>query len=182
MSKINLSDAQIVEAAINGNILPLSNYFNNVKAMILYKIYSIVKNRVTAEDIVGLTYEKAVKNIAKYNGKCVLSTWLVKIAKNLAIDEYRKTPKNMVSAGIQEIPDTYAGEIKTNFFEATVLNNLIDELEETQRKMIKMRYYEDIDYNTISENLQIPLGTVKATLFRIKQKLKNKLVLRGITA
>jgi len=144
----------------------------------------MVKDRNDAEDLTLEAFGKAFNKLTSYEPRFAFSTWLFKIAINNCIDHIRK--KRLVTLSIDDtiLPDSNASfarnikDSKRNPEEDIIRKQKIDLMREAvsmlnpkYRTMIEMRYFEELSYNEIADELEIPLGTVKAQLFRAKEML-----------
>ncbi len=144
-------------------------------------------NTKDAEDLTMETFAKAFNNLEQYTPAYAFSTWLYKIAINHSIDFSRK--KNVRKASYNsnvDFNDPEGIQISSNFLspEEQIIKNqkqeelkkLVKELKPQYAKIIELRYYHELSYEEISQELQLPLGSVKAQLFRAKELLTPLLV------
>ena len=119
-----------------------------------------------------------------YTPNFTFSTWLYTVAKNNCIDYLRKNKLTTVS--IDKIIED-SKERKNDFNIASsdpdpekimikkqrvaILRQIVNQLKEKQRELVKLRYFKEMSYEEIAETLDIPLGTVKAQLHRSREKL-----------
>ena len=154
----------------------------------LYKlVLRMVKNPQEAEDIVQETFIKAFNALPSFSEEYAFSTWLYKIAINHCIDHFRK--KKLPTLSLDKPIDAKEGEIKREFPdrgltpEGAVLRRerhrlvqeAIQKLPEHYRTVIILRHQEERSYEEIAQILGIPLGTVKARIFRAREMLKKML-------
>jgi RNA polymerase sigma factor (sigma-70 family) len=147
----------------------------------------MVKNREEANDLVQETFIKAFNALESYNDQYAFSTWLYKIAFNNCIDTIRKKklktlpldkPIRLREGEVHhEIrDDTHSPEGRYLFSEKQkLIQDTIDTLSPKYRKVIILRHQEEKSYEEISQILNIPIGTVKARIFRARELLKKKL-------
>lgn len=151
----------------------------------------MVRNSHEAEDLTQEAFIKAFNSLSSFNEEFAFSTWLYKIATNNCIDFFRKRklqtysldkPIQYKDSEIQhEIPDPDLTPEKS--IEASersiIIRDAINNLPEKYRKAIELRHSEEKSYEEISDILRLPLGTVKARIFRAREMLnkalKNKL-------
>ena len=123
-----------------------------------------------------------------YTPQFAFSTWLFKIASNHCIDFLRKKRIKAISihqAGRGDDGDEYEIPIKDNQLnpEQQMQRNqsisnvraVVDQLKPRYKRMIELRYFEEKSYEEIAEEMKLPLGTVKAQLFRAKDLLQGLL-------
>lgn len=154
---------------------------------IFFMLLKMTGNPEDAEDLCIETFGKAFTNIHQYNDRYAFSTWLFKIASNHGIDFIRKKKKNVLNQDVNE--DLDEPEDKFHFvaemvnpeekFIKSQKNELIRQVVETlkprYRTLICMRYFEEQSYEEIATELDLPLGTVKAQLFRAREFLYRSL-------
>ena len=148
----------------------------------------MVSNFDDAEDLTIESFGKAFNMLENYTSKFAFSTWLFKIATNHCIDFIRKQNKHK-TLSIDENFDNEKAEkselIKSQMLDpeekmiqgqkGKLLKNIISELNPDYQEIIRLKYYEGLSYIEIAETLDIPLGTVKARLYRSKELLLSTL-------
>lgn len=184
---MSLNIKQLVIDARNGDQKAYEQLLNRYKNGIFNMIYQMVKNHDETEDLVQETFIKAFNSLNSYNEQYAFSTWLYKIAFNNCIDSLRKrklktmsidTPIKLNESEVQmEIKDNSETPEQNYIYneKKEQIQNSIDELPEKYRKTILLRHKEEKSYEEISEILNIPIGTVKARIFRAREMLKKKL-------
>lgn len=138
----------------------------------------VVGNETEAEDVVQEVYIKMWNKREEADQIQNKEAWCVQLTKNLAIDKSRSKHRRTVSIdksfdlmGIQPLPDQVAEEKDT----VSRVHQLIAELPERQKMVIQLRDIEGHSYQEISELLDMPLNSVKATLFRARQYLRTQI-------
>jgi RNA polymerase sigma factor (sigma-70 family) len=147
----------------------------------------IVRSQEEARDLVQETFMKAFSSLASYNFQYRFTTWLYKIAANNCIDFLRKKRLDALSLDQPvvtkdgevtfELPDwTYSPEADLASKQKSLsIDQAIDSLPEKYREVIVFRHKQDKSYEEIAQILGIPVGTVKARIFRARELLKKKL-------
>ncbi len=154
------------------------------KDSIYFMVLKMVHDASDAEDITLESFGKAFNKLDSYDTKYAFSTWLFKIATNNCIDFIRK--KKLATTSLDEPVENEKGDDLYMDFKAEVLNpeekyikqqravsvrGMIEKLDDKYKHLIKLRYYEEYSYEEIADEMNIPLGTVKAQLFRAKELL-----------
>jgi RNA polymerase sigma factor (sigma-70 family) len=183
-------DLVLVEEARNGNEKAFASLMNRYRDSIYYMLLKMVNNASDAEDLTIEAFGKAFRNLDSYTPKFAFSTWLFKIATNNCVDFIRKkqvspTPfENLldsldnVTVNIQsDLPDPEESLI--NHQKIVALKDIISQLKPRYKSLIELRYYKEYSYEEISSELNLPIGTVKAQLFRAKTLLYNILIKTG---
>ncbi len=154
----------------------LDLYWNEVFGFMLVR----TENETDAEDVTIETFAKAFDKIETYNPEFQFNTWLIAIAKNVHIDLLRKKKSNHfieISDDENEIAYEIADSTPTAEDELIIEQNLsqlllfIKELKPHYQEVIQLRYFQELSYQEISEQLNEPLNNVKIKLLRAKKLL-----------
>jgi RNA polymerase sigma factor (sigma-70 family) len=184
-------DLILVEQARNGNEKAFANLLNRYRDSIYYMLLKMVNNSSDAEDLTIEAFGKAFRNIDSYTPNFAFSTWLFKIATNNCIDFIRKkqSSPSIVDHGQMDDMDNYTINIQSDTpdpEEALIirqrvanLREVVSQLKPRYRNLIELRYFKEFSYEEISDELSLPIGTVKAQLFRAKTLLYNILKKTG---
>lgn len=177
----------LIRKAIEGDERAYKKLLENYRGAIFNLLYKMVRNREETEDLVQEAFIKAFNALSTFNEEYAFSTWLYKIAVNNCIDHIRKkklktysidkpVPSKDGELG-REFPDTSMSPDKEILSEekSNIIENAIEDLPENYKTVIVMRHKEERSYEEIAEILNIPLGTVKARIFRAREMLKKKL-------
>jgi RNA polymerase sigma factor (sigma-70 family) len=152
---------------------------------IYFMLVKMTGNVDDAEDLTLEAFGKAFKNLSQYTPDYAFSTWLFKIASNNCIDFMRKKKKNVLAnENYEDISESYhvhkmpsSGlDPEENLIKSQkmqLMRELVDKLKPRYKKLIQLRYFEEYSYEEICEELDLPLGTVKAQLFRAREFLFN---------
>jgi len=121
-------------------------------------IYAIVKNRQVTEDLMQDTYMKMLQKIHQYNGEVQFKTWLLTIAKNLAIDHFRRSSKS-VSIDIQD--QEYLLPHHDDFVEKKMESELfLSVLNDEERQIVLLKVVDGMKHHEIAKLLEKPTGTI----------------------
>ncbi len=180
-------EKEIIERALAGNQAAYRELMDRHKTAIFHIILKIVRDREVAADLVQETFMKAFTSLGTYRSEYRFSTWLYRIGANCAIDYLRKQRIKTLSLHVAteakdgqmeyDVPDeSYNPEKDLLERERKIsINEAIDELPEKYRVVIVYRHKDNKSYEEISDALNIPIGTVKARIFRARELLKKKL-------
>lgn len=184
------NDLLLVKDARKGDEKAFARLMNRYWDSIYFLLLKMVNNPSDAEDLTIEAFGKAFSNLDLYTPKFAFSTWLFKIATNNCVDFIRKkqlSPSpfdNMheildnVTVNIQsDMPDPE--EILINHQKISTLKDVVSQLKPRYRSLIELRYYKEYSYEEISSELNLPIGTVKAQLYRAKILLYNILIKTG---
>ncbi|MBK8351154.1 MAG: sigma-70 family RNA polymerase sigma factor [Chitinophagales bacterium] len=179
----NTIDNDLISDAKNGRQKAFASLMQKYQKSVYHVILKIVKNKEDAEDLTIETFAKAFDNLEQYSEKFAFSTWLFKIASNTSIDMLRKKRIEQVSleSESKQISDNIKFSTKstpeTEMITAqqkTQLKNVVHSMDEIFSRVIDLRYFKELSYEEISEELNIPIGTIKVQLYRAKKLLMEK--------
>jgi RNA polymerase sigma-70 factor (ECF subfamily) len=151
---------------------------------IYFMLLKMVNNKDDADDLTVEAFGKAFRRLEQYTPQFAFSTWLFKIATNNCIDYIRKKRIKAISIdqGFQtDDGDTIEISVKDSVLDPAEMlqkeerirkmRTIVDKLKPRYRKLVEMRYFDEMAYEEIAEELNLPLGTVKAQLFRAREFL-----------
>jgi RNA polymerase sigma-70 factor (ECF subfamily) len=156
------------------------------KDAIYFMLLKMTNNSDDAEDLTIEAFGKAFNKLGQYTPDYAFSTWLFKIASNNCIDFIRR--KKMETLSINKTyneedgtemshnlpsqgPDPEEKLIETQ--KIFMMREVVEKLKPHYKKLIQLRYFDELSYEEIAEEMDIPLGTVKAQLFRAREYLYN---------
>ncbi len=139
-------------------------------------------NRELAEDIAQEAFARAFRKLDLFAGESQFYTWLARIAMNLLASETRKKriENQATREGLDPVLDARGtgggaeAALVTNETQACV-RTAIEQLDEDRRNVLLLRDFDDMDYESISAVLEIPVGTVRSRLHRARLELKSLL-------
>lgn len=158
----------------------MSKYRDSIYFMML----KMVNNSDDADDLTIEAFGKAFNRLHQYTPKYAFSTWLFKIATNNCIDFIRK--KKMITLSIdQPMEDDEGGEMSFDLKSSVldpeekfvkkqkirIMREIVDQLKPRYRELVVLRYFREFSYEEIADEMDLPLGTVKAQLFRAREQL-----------
>lgn len=177
-------DLELVGRAIAGDQKAYAELLSRYRDSIYFMLLKMVNNKSDAEDLTIEAFGKAFKNIRQYSPNYAFSTWLFKIASNNGIDFLRRKRGFIVSIDgdeqkedskpmtvIDEGLDPAEAMIKSQI--ADLVRTVVQKLKPRYRTLVEMRYFQELSYEEIATQLDLPLGTVKAQLFRSRELLYN---------
>ena len=177
-------DYELVKNALSNSNQAYTLLMERYRDSIFHTMLKMVRNHEDAEDLTIEAFGKAFQKLPTYSPSFAFSTWLFKIATNNCIDFIRKQRMKITSIDepTNEDSDVNFGRLlKANSLNpeehymmeqrSRVLRNMMDKLKGNYRQMIEMRYFDEMSYQEISEKMNLPIGTVKAQLFRAKELL-----------
>ncbi|OYT16024.1 MAG: RNA polymerase subunit sigma-24 [Bacteroidetes bacterium 4572_77] len=182
-------DYELVLEALKGSQDAYAELMKNYKDSLYFMLLKMTNNATDAEDLTIEAFSKAFKRIESYSPKYAFSTWLFKIATNNAIDFIRKKKQRTLSIDrsysskeegtnlSQHIESKGLDPEETIIKEQKIklMRGVVEKLKPHYRTLIELRYFKEYSYDEIAQELELPLGTVKAQLFRAREFLFNVL-------
>lgn len=176
-------DFALVQKARSGDQHAYAQLLNRYWDSVYFMILKMAHNKDDAEDLTIEAFGKAFKYIHNYEPEFAFSTWLFKIANNNAIDFLRKQHTKTISIDSQgrdadednpvqlqsDTPDPE--EVMIHKQKTEFLKTIVKELKPRYSRLVHLRYFDEYSYEEIAETLSLPIGTVKAQLFRAKELL-----------
>ena len=181
-------DYELVQQAILGDQRAYSILMERYRNSIFHMMLKMVSNKEDADDLTLEAFGKAFNKLPSYAPRYAFSTWLFKIAINNCIDYIRKKKLNLLSIDDPIEADSdhdYSSNIRASTLDPeemfirdqrlSLMRDMMNKLTRKYRLMIELRFFEELSYDEIAKELNIPLGTVKAQLFRAKEILYGHL-------
>lgn len=179
-------DLVLVEEAKKGKQAAFAELMDRYRDSIYFTMLKMVKNTDDADDLTIEAFGKAFNRLEQYSPSFAFSTWLFKIASNNSIDFIRKKRIQVTSmdSGISnsdgESIQIDARSPSLNPEETIIQGQRIDhmrllvsKLKPKYRELVEKRYFDEMSYEEIAEEMNLPLGTVKAQLFRARDFLSS---------
>jgi len=179
-------DLELVDKAVAGDQLAYAQLMERYRESIYFMMLKMAKNTDDADDLTIEAFGKAFNRLQQYSPNFAFSTWLFKIASNNCIDFIRKKRIKVTSMDsgiktndgetvfIDSKSDTRDPEESLEHKQKVQhMRDVVSKLKPRYRILVEKRYFEELSYEEISEELNLPLGTVKAQLFRARDFLSN---------
>ena len=193
MSMQLLSDNELVKLYVNGNEESLSILVKRHKRRIFSYLYLICRNKELTEDIFQETFFKVIQTLKKqqYNEEGKFLPWVLRIAKNLMIDHFRKIKKMPSISSVTNdegervdifdiIPEPASNSKDANETKEfkELIRNVVGELPYDQKEVVIMRTYYDMSFKEIAEvtdvSINTALGRMRYALINLKKMLEEK--------
>ncbi len=189
--KTNVKQSQdyaLIQQAIKGDQKAYQALMDKHYLSVYVEIYTRIKDEEIAKDLAMEVLTKAFTQLHTYEPIFAFSTWLKRVTINHTIDYLRK--RKLKTTSIDESYDYDEGEVRIQVESddltpeetlqkkerADIVREYVSKLKDAYRNLIELRYFEELSYEEIAEQLSIPLGTVKARLHRAKGMLNQMMV------
>ncbi len=186
-NKSKADDMVLIEEALSGKQASYEKLMKKYYQMIYNLVYRMISRKEDVEDLTQEAFIKAFNSLHNFDKQFAFSTWLFKIATNNAIDYLRKKKLSTFSIDKEiaaddsdykfEIPD-HENKPDRHIVDdqmKQILNEAIESLPPKYREVIVLRHKEEKEYEEIAKELKLPLGTVKAHIFRGRELLNKYL-------
>ncbi len=179
-----LADFKLIDRAINGDEKAYAELMRRYKKPVYHTLLKMVRNSDDADDLTIEAFAKAFKNLPKFKKEYTFSTWLFRIATNNCIDFIRrkKLETTSISTGYSDengdpididIRDENLNpqESAINVQKIEIVRTMVTLLPDKYQQLVQLRYFDELSYEEIAQQLNAPLGTVKAQLHRARELL-----------
>ena len=179
-------DYRLVKLAVEkGDQKAYAELLQRYRESVYYMMMKMCNNKDDAEDLTIEAFGRAFKKLEQYSPDYAFSTWLFKIASNNAIDFLRKK-KQKFSLSIDTKAENTEGADHSSNIRAHGLDpeeafirkqkidsvrDLVNNLKPKYKEMIELFYFQELSHDEISKRLGLPIGTIKAQLFRARDIL-----------
>ncbi len=186
-------DLELVHRARDkGDQQAYAELMKNYRDTVFYMLLKMTNNADDAEDLTIEAFGKAFRSLKHYTPDYAFSTWLFKIASNNCIDFIRRKRKLTLSLDnsitnedgsetnitvASNEPDPEEELIRQQ--KVQLMREVVEKLKPHYRQLITLRYFDELSYEELAEQLNLPLGTVKAQLFRARELLYSILKRKG---
>ncbi|MEX2191159.1 MAG: sigma-70 family RNA polymerase sigma factor [Bacteroidota bacterium] len=176
-------DTALIQEALTGHQAAFARLRQKYHDAIYNLIYRMIREKDEVEDLTQEAFIKAFGSLSSFNDEFAFSTWLYKIATNNCIDHIRRRKLQTFSIDKPieskesdfsfELPDTNdePDQEMITLQRKKLLDDAINSLPPKYRQVIVMRHKEEMEYQEIALILKLPLGTVKAHIFRAREML-----------
>ena len=178
-------DLVLINRALEtGDPAAYSELMRHYRDRLYFSIYEKIGDKEISKDLTIESLGKAFKKLHLYKPDFAFSTWLFTVARNHCIDYLRRNKLPTFSIDKMMIDDD--GK-QTNFDlksedlnpeqvlmkkqRIKILRSIVNQLKPKYRDLVRLRYFKEFSYEEISEELKLPLGTVKAQLYRSREQL-----------
>lgn len=174
---LNGKDFELMKRISKGDEHAFKELFEETHKKVYFYLFRLFKDKNLAEDILIDTYTEAWRNARNFRGESRLLTWIIGIARNLAMNRFKKTH---YFERIDDFPDIPDQKNSQEIGIGNVIQKAIEELSLKHREVLDLVFFQEMTYKEVSELLKIPVNTVKTRVFYAKKELKNILEKMGV--
>ena len=168
-----LSDKDIIEQVLKGSVNSYAHLVRRWRKAVCAVAVQILQDRHQAEDVAQETFIKAYEKLATLKNPHQFGSWLMQIAKNQALDQYRRLQKcpPCESLSATEIPASHA-TTSLNHEERDLLN-IVMQLPAHEREVVMLKYFDGHTARQIAQITGRPTGTITQQLSRAYTRLRR---------
>ena len=175
-------DQQFIRSTLDGETEVFGRLIHKHKDRLFNGMVQILRSETEAEDVVQEAFLLAFTKLATFKGNSAFFTWLYRIAYNVAVTRIRRRKPTVSLYGKpDQSPMDFPGEgpmpedrLKQQE-QISQLNQALERLSEEHRAILVLREMDELDYDAISEILDLPIGTVRSRLHRARNHLRDHL-------
>lgn len=161
----------LVKRLQDGEIAVFDTIYYETKNVVYYTILSIIKDKSLAEDIMQDTYLKMLDKIHSFKPRYGFKSWLVTIARNMAINEYNRRKREL---SFDPSVDEYIfGTVESSSEKELIVKEMLETLDEIEREVMILHVIGDLKHREIADILKKPIGTITWIYNKAIKKLKS---------
>lgn len=168
-------ESQLIQRCCDGNRTAYREFYELYAGQLLVVAMRYMKSKEEAEDVLQEAYIKAFKNLASFDQRSSLKTWLVRITINTALNQLRKK-HSMINWGSPEVVEDRVEALPIDYLQLSELVELIQQLPTGCQLVFNLYAIEGFSHKEIAEKLDISTGTSKSQLFRAKDLLRTMIL------
>ena len=182
-SMASLEAQTLIHQTLQGDSQAFGLLVRKYQGRLFNGLVQIVHRLQEAEDLTQETFILAFTKLSSFQGNSAFYTWLYRIAYNLAMTRIRRQKLATSLDSQREAGIDFAGdsESPSNRLEqneqALLVRTALDQLSEEHRTILILREMEEMDYEALSEVLDLPIGTVRSRLHRAREQLREKMMI-----
>ena len=172
----------LLKDVAKGDAQAFEQLYKATNKRVFHYLCRFTNDRYLAEDLAMDTYAEVWKSAGRFRGESKVATWLIGIARNMALNEFRKNNKmraQELDEGMSDPPAQFDACVGTETTQ--ILAEALNRLPILHREILDLVFLQGMNYEDISKIVDIPLNTVKTRVFYAKEKLRNALHLMGVT-
>lgn len=163
-------DRENITSFIEGNIDSFELIYKETSDFVYRVVFKMVHSRQEAEDLTQDIFIKIFEKREKFNNRSSLKTWIYRLATNYTLT-YLKKKNSFINKIFKYESTVYVDDDIENDEEIKIINKLLDKINPDYRICLLLKENEKMNYEEISNVLDIKIGTVRSRINRAKQQL-----------
>jgi RNA polymerase sigma-70 factor (ECF subfamily) len=179
----SFEDQTLIHRTLDGDSQAFGLLVRKYQSRLFNGLVQIVRRLPEAEDLTQETFILAFTKLSSFQGNSAFYTWLYRIGYNLAITRIRRLKSSVSLDSQREAGVDFAGDGESpsdrmeQDEQAVLVRTALDQLSEEHRTILILREMEEMDYEALSEVLDLPIGTVRSRLHRAREQLREKMMI-----
>jgi RNA polymerase sigma-70 factor (ECF subfamily) len=172
-------DLELLEKISGGDEEAFRQLYDQTHKKVYFYLYRLVHGKQAAEDVLVETYTEVWRCAKKFKGHSKVITWVMGIARNLAMNQLGKFKKD---EDLDDFPNLSNGVMPDAepMDRQRLLKEAMSRLSIKHREILDLVFFHEMTYQEVSQMLDIPVSTVKTRVFYAKEMLKNALSRMGV--
>ncbi len=173
-------DQECIAKALAGDAEAFGDLVVRYDRRLVGLLFHACRDRSLAEDIAQDAFSRAYHKLSLFSGESQFYTWLARIAMNLLASSRRKkrienqVPREGFEVAMDSVSHSEEPDAAMQLTEMQqCVRSAIDHLDEERRQVLLLRDFDGMDYDSIAQTLDIPVGTVRSRLHRARLELKT---------
>jgi len=166
-----MDDKQLLDKIRSGQISAFDALYAKYSRSLMRYILHIVHDQASAEDIFHEAFIRVIKNLNLEFDRAKFSTWLFKVARNLAISSLRKNSRTDLDDAMDQYPGSSGSPIRIEDHEIIV--EILKQISPAKREVFVLKQTQGFSYDEIAQILELPVGTVRSRLHACVKELQQ---------
>ncbi len=177
---VSLNELEIIKRIAGKDENAFRELYEGTSKKVYHYLLGMLKDPRKAEDIMVDTFTEVWKCAGKFRGDSKVSTWIIGIARHLALKEFgkKKPVTNSIENHLYSLPARNVAI--DSFLRTELLRKAMEKLSFSHREILELVFFHEMSYREISDVLDIPINTVKTRVYYAKENLKQILENMGI--
>jgi RNA polymerase sigma-70 factor, ECF subfamily len=175
---MEFDERELIERCRSGDDTAFAELVDRYKDLVYGLIYRMVRDRGLADDLAQDVFLKVHRGLPYFRGEARLSTWIFRIVQNVCAQTRNRRPDVSLENGQDDRPPRQFGSVDQAFGaieDRDRLDKALAQLPPNARMLVVAHYMRGVQYESLAEALNLPLGTVKTHLYRAKRRLRELL-------
>jgi RNA polymerase sigma-70 factor, ECF subfamily len=176
---MQFDERELIERCRSGDDTAFAELVDRYKDLVYGLIYGMVRDRGLADDLAQDVFLKVHRGLPYFRGEARLSTWIFRIVQNVCVQtRTSRRPDVSLEDGPGDRPPRQFGSVDQAFGaieDRDRLEKALAQLPANYRMLVVAHYMRGVQYESLAEALNLPLGTVKTHLYRAKRRLRELL-------
>jgi RNA polymerase sigma-70 factor (ECF subfamily) len=169
-----MNEQELIATVIAGDDEAYGQLIERYQAGLVRYCFTVTRDEDAAEDIAQEAFIRVFEKLPSYKPEYKFSTWLYRIARNLALKSLRRQTALPLNDEIELVSDDQAVEAAATEEREAAVRAAVAALPANYREAVHLHYWERRDYAEVAEIMGVPSTTIKTWLYRARQELKEK--------